>query len=589
VLELHRRYSVPAHIHLSGTLLEAVLWQQPEFLEWLRQMYREGLIEFVGSCYGQNIMPFFSPRYNREQLNTELDLYRMHLGVTPREVKTFWPPERIWNTDRIAPALTEPALLNGGYTQVLLDDRMWLPLGGAREEFDRRQGSQIELFEPCRIEDGRGLIALPIATTLRQSIPPSSTDHWRKVRRQLEWLAHADSDTPAIAIYADDMEKPAAVGWEAGGPARFEAFLQWVRQTPWVESVKLRDWTARIRVEQERPIQAGTFVELATQFGAGENYENWFYSPQWAPYREHFAWSERRVEAASRQGADTSLLELARKHLLASGWETAWHTPPNGAHGDARSAGEPSAWARALASHSRHAAVIAEAALWMRNRDWGAHTELADLDNDGEAELVIKNERLFAVFSARWGGRLIYLFDLSGARGVMVVGNPCDDWNLMEELNKCMETPRNHPGALCEQGFEHDCYQATVLTTESARMENWQANSRAVGLVKQVTLPPGASELRVTYQIPPRLEHIRIDFGLSPDYLNLLRHGRRLIRHYQENGTRGYRTDGNAVWVRPESGALEWRKPRRAEFGHGRCVSLAAGQGTIAFAIGVGV
>ena len=40
----------------------------------------------------------------------------------------------------------------------------------------------------------------------------------------------------------------------------------------------------------------------------------------------------------------------------------------------------------------------------------------------------------------------------------MVVGNPCDDWNWMEELNRYMDVPKNHPGAFADLGFEHDAY-----------------------------------------------------------------------------------------------------------------------------------
>jgi hypothetical protein len=31
IIELHRRYEIPANLHLKGTLSEAVAWQQPPF------------------------------------------------------------------------------------------------------------------------------------------------------------------------------------------------------------------------------------------------------------------------------------------------------------------------------------------------------------------------------------------------------------------------------------------------------------------------------------------------------------------------------------------------------------------------------
>src|SRR5262249_9202434 len=158
--------------------------------------------------------------------------------------------------------------------------------------------------------------------------------------------------------------------------------------------------------------------------------------------------SQGQVRRLDEMGADPALIALAEKHLLASTWETAWHTPPSGAHGCAGSDGGPSVWTKALASPSRHAVGIAEAAFWRRHKDESAHAWVQDIDNDGEKELILASDELFAVFTPRWGGRLVYLFHLSGDPASLVIGNPSDDWNFMQELNKCMEVPRNHPGAL---------------------------------------------------------------------------------------------------------------------------------------------
>src|SRR6185312_13186917 len=130
ILELHRRYNIPANLHLSGTLLEAIAWHEPDFLLFVRDLFDAGLIEIVGSCYAQNIMRFFSYEHNIKQLNEELLLYRIHLGINPESIKVFWPPERVWDTARMAPVLKDSRLLNHGYQYVLLDDRVLLPGNG---------------------------------------------------------------------------------------------------------------------------------------------------------------------------------------------------------------------------------------------------------------------------------------------------------------------------------------------------------------------------------------------------------------------------------------------------------------------------
>ncbi len=598
VLELHRRYNVPANIHISGTLLEAIAWHQPEFLAGLKELCAAGLIELVGSCYGQNIMRFFGFHHNLRQLDEELELYKAHLGSDPAAIKTFWPPERLWDTESMAPVLTDTRLLNSGYQFVIVEDRTLLSAKGessARHLYDRNQQWDPELFQAYRIKGGQGLIALPIASNLRQSIPPEEPHHWYKLRSQLEWLATVDPKShpgDLIAIYGDDMEKSAGVGWDEGGPSRFEAFLRWVSENSWIRPVKLADWTSTSRIAGTRALEVGTFIELANHFDAGENYEKWYFDSRWRPYREYFSWSQGRVEELDRLGADRALITLAEKHLLASNWETAWHTPSSGAHGHPESDGGPSPWIKALASHSRHAAVIAEAGFWMRHKDDEAHAYLYDIDNDGHVELIVKNDKLFAVFTPRWGGRLVYLFSVDGPDGTMLIGNPADDWNLLEEVNKYMEVPCNHPGSLVDCGFEHDSYSASVRVAHGgsvhAQLQNSETGSSAFSLLKELCLNYGDEALKVTYHLPESISHIEIDFGLSPNYVSLLRHGCRSLKPYSLDGARGWRSQGTAVWVRPEScDRVSWARACHEHFGHGRCIRLASSETPFALWIGV--
>src|SRR5271169_251994 len=176
ILELHRSLKIPVNLHFSGTLLEAIAWHQPEFLSQLQGLHREGLLELVGSCYGQNIMRFFGYEHNLRQLSEQLLLYQIHLHIDPAEVKVFWPPERVWDTERMAPVLTDQRLLNHGYKHLLVYDRLLLPVNGTqspRRRYDREPGWKPELFQVCPIEQGHGLMALPIAFNLRQNMPPA--------------------------------------------------------------------------------------------------------------------------------------------------------------------------------------------------------------------------------------------------------------------------------------------------------------------------------------------------------------------------------------------------------------------------------
>jgi starch synthase len=585
ILALHKTYRIPLNLHLSGTLLEALLWQRPDFFAALHELALEGLLELIGSSYGQNIMRFFTHEHNLKQLNEELRLYSDHLMIAPPDVRVFWSPERVWDTEKLAPVLTDPELLNHGYRHVLIDDRLLYPLeGGARSRhaYDRTQEWSFVNFAPYRILHGQGLMALPIANTLRQNIPPRDAACLQKVAELLQWLSTADpqAEGDLIAIYGDDFEKAAGVGmWDPSGPSDYAALLKWLSQSPWVRAVKLSEWAAASRVAGVKRIDTGTFVEMSNHFGAGEGYEKWYFDPQWDVYRAYYSRSEERVKVLSTLGADPPLIELAWKHLLASSWETAWHTSPLWFCANAAAHAEPSPWVRALASHSRHAAVIAEAAFWMRHKDDEAHAYTFDIDNDGEEELILKNDKLFAVVSPQWGGRLVYLFSVDGRQGKMVVGNPCDDWNWMEELNKYMEVPANHPGALTDLGYEHDRYDTVIEIAHGmevrAELIARETGGTARKTVKVLTLAFGSTEMAVTYQLSREGPPLTVECGLSPDYLHLLRYGCRFLSEFRRPTVWGLGDNGVTVWLRLEDGgSASFDEASIRNFGHGRAIQL---------------
>jgi Glycosyl hydrolase family 57 len=585
LLALHRDAGVPLNLHISGTLLEAVSWHCPFAITVLRDAIREGFIELIGSCYGQNIMRFFSADYNLQQLNEELRLFEIVLGVTPSKVKVFWPPERVWDTKSMAPVLRDAKLLNDGYRYVILDDRTLLSPRDpnmSRAAYDEDSPWTPELYQTHEIEDGFGLIALPIGIRLRHSIPPKKDQDWQCVQDELEALLVQTANTGEanfLALYADDMEKVSGV-WNADGPDHYSEFIQWLSKNEWVRPVKLSDWTELNPPASRRKIDVGTFSELAREFNAGEGYEKWFHSDDWKPYRQYFDSTEQRVKEAKSRAADAALIELAEKQLLVSNWETAWHTPATGAHGDPSSSGKPSPWARALTSHCRHALVTAEAACWFVDHDGRAHATVRDADLDGEPDLVLKNDSFFAVVSQRWGGRVVSFFYFAASRGAMAVGNPCDDWNFLEDLNKFMQKPRNHPGAFADVGFENDQYLCDILEEGErvvVRLINIEKNSRAFGLVKTYLFDSRRPTLSVRYHLPPSLKNISVECAVSPDYLALLRHGSNMMKSIETRNERGFVAGDIAIKIEPSPGVV-WQGALHPWIGHGRTFRLTSTQ-----------
>ena len=279
---------------------------------------------------------------------------------------------------------------------------------------------------------------------------------------------------------------------------------------------------------------------------------------------------------------------------MVSGYETAWHTPDSGVHGDPGTSGRPSPWAIAVASHSRIAAVIAQAATWMATQDGRCHAALIDIDGDGDDELILKNDKLFAVFSPTWGGRLIYLFTIGQKLdGAMVIGNPCDDWNWMEEVNKHMAVPANHPGALADVGFENDRYETRIDTADGTETRvtfvNVEDRSRAAGMEKTVSLAQGAEAIDVVYRAPEHLSDLIVECGMSPDYLDLLRSGQGSLSEVTTATARGYANNGVAVWLDlGDSGSAAFDHGPARAFAHGFALRIVAGGKPFEFRIGAG-
>jgi starch synthase len=479
---------------------------------------------------------------------------------------------------------------------VLLDDRLLYATDGAdggsdRADFDGADPVHpppADALRPYTIAGGNGLEIVPMSTRLRYWIPPDDKSHWRSLSRVAELTTAPGDDT--VLVYADDMEKAAGVGpWHSSALARYETFLRWLAAQPTLAPVSLPQWLRqRRRAPGVRTVEPGTFVELAQDWHAGEDYRGWCQDEAWRPYRDHLARARASVVAAEHANAEPCLTALAWKHLLASAYETAWHDTD-------RPDRPPAAWAKAVASHARAATVLAAAARWFGRRDRPLEAEQVDLDEDGDVELVLRNEHLFAVFAPAHGGRLVYLAVRGPDGGALVVGNPTDDWNCQEPLNRYMDVPANHPGALADQGSVHDRHEVTVSAEDgvvAVELEDVQPDSRLCGLRKRVLLDADSTGLLIGYDLPMDVDGLTVETCLSPDYYQLLREGVGALLRHEGRTWRGASTGGVAAWVALAGDEdTSWCAPAESESepGHGLLLRLRAYTRCFHLLLGVGL
>ena len=606
ILHLHEQYEIPFHLHVSGTLIEACAWYDPLFLKEISELRQSGLIEIIGSTYAQNIMTLFDREHNHHQIQEELSLIRKWFDSDLSDITGFWIPERVWDTKLLATILTDSELDNKGFNYILVDDRLFLPKG-ERDRFDQSHSFIPKLFEPKYIKDGQGLIGLPLSSEMRHNLLFDTEQNEQNLNALLTKLYNeVKNGRDVIAIYGDDMEKAAGIPpWNENAISQYHAFLQWLKTRQDAKPVLLNTWLNSLKVQSTIPVGPGTYRELAKDFGAGENYMGWASSPAWLPYQAIISKSWSKLKSLSAYcDKNSPMFQLARKHLLACTYETAWHDAPNSIHTDVNNdikangdaiIGLPAPWACTLASHARAANVLMEAVKWEQDtmNEEKLYAFLGDIDGDGHEEVILRNDTVAVVISPHFGGRIVYMFYFNENNGALIVGNPSDDWNWLEELNDYMDVPMNHPGAFADGHFEHDSYEVYSIKMKENNeaevvMKNNQKNSEAYGMKKRFSLKKDGNEVRIYYEnIPTKILPLTINIGLSPDYLRLLRDGRSVVVPYNYGGKRGFRNGRIFVWSYFNSSDAKWTISPDPIFGHGFCLSLSITSSDVSLFLGV--
>lgn len=571
VLSLHVELGIPASLHISGPALEAIAWHRPALLARLRSHLDSGLVTLIGGTYGENIMPLSTPAHNRRQLRAFHEVAEDLLHVARHDLKTAWVPERVWDTTTCAAPLRDVDATGVKYQRVLLDDRLRYPLnhgehlGSARQEFDHdgpywwhaygfpdsiRGKLHPESLMPYLIEGGQGLVGVPLTSHLRYLVPPHDADHLRL----LDDLALDAQQAPegSLMVFADDLERVAGVaGWEQG-VERYGHFLRWLTRSETLKTVPLDAWCDRVIPEPEHIVESGTYYELAHNHGSGEDYSNWSQDERWLPFARRLDEVEAEVERAEDDGAEEELCQLAQRLVMLGRHETAWQDP------DPETGFAPAPWMKATAAHAADALPILAAARWASSlTNTGLCVQVCDVDGDGNDEILLSSDRLFAVLSPRHGGRLSLLVrrdldDDGTPTTFVVVGNPADHWNFQTELHRHMQEPSNHPGALAVRGTEthrHELGRVEV-TSETAIIELVDVEDGPDrGLTKQIMLTAEATSMVVCVNRPGLPGELRTTVALSPGYLKLLRGGRDQMQLVQGRTWWGAVTGAVNAWV----------------------------------------
>ena len=529
VLRVHDEYKVPVSLHLSGVLLENLVWNNytcgdMNFLSEIKKGVAEGWIDLLTSAYGQHIMPFFPGDLNVKSIGLENALLWHLFSYNP---KIAWVPERVWETkmsdgdpyngvksdpweyfEAIDPADGEPYVM-----AVILDE-------------DTHGSDASNTRKIYKLPD-HSLRVFFIDNVLKDD---TYGDMLKVKKHLLDYALNPDQEQ--VLLYADDWEKAAGVANWQTSPDAYKYLVRYVAAHPWIQAEKLityLSWNLEggWGYGGEYWPRWGTYSQIGGLSGYGGTgdvngdgsadrnawYKDWainYYPFNCSKSAGALWWDAyQELEALKSSGVDNNLVEMAWTTLLANLYETGWHDGLGG---------PLSGWEKEITSHLRHALPYAYGAWWLSgDRPLLAYWKNVDGDNDDE--IVIQNDRIYAVLDPI-GGRIGWLFDSSGH---VVVGNSMALWSGTEgDYNDA-----NHVWALSDSGdgttYENDYYQLQILDNGSDGRVLVMAKSPN-GFVKYIELRAGWNYLKVTYRNVTGAVYVKS--GFSPGLSDLLKNGK---------------------------------------------------------------
>jgi len=278
---------------------------------------------------------------------------------------------------------------------------------------------------------------------------------------------------------------------------------------------------------------------------------------------------------AAPQNSARDLAEWTFHNMI---YETAWHEEDNGNYANTVFQNpwpDPdttwdgvNTWALRLHNHIRKATALTTAAQWIaevKSGAQGAATSVADtdLDQDGQGELVLKNNAVWAMFD-RFGGRLLYAFAYDAARqdGVCLIGaavanpsSPGEEELTGASANRCsgfkeMNSYNSQPLSDVE-------WTATIHPEYGGIEFTYQPG--AFVMRKTITLADGANVLSAMYQAYNQAGQVYTRMGVSPNNLDLMLNGQSHLTKSSTTNSRGViNSQGGAVYVRLTSPLLSF-------------------------------
>jgi alpha-amylase len=452
-LELLEQYpEIPFSLHTSGSLLEWIVQNHPEYIDRLGRLVARGQVEILGGGFYEPILSMIPSRDRIGQICTYTAYLKRLFG---NRIRGIWIPERVWEQNLV------PDIARAGIEYTVLDDFHFKQAG-----LEEHQLGGYHLTE----DQGRLLRVFPNSERMRYMVP------FRNPEESIAYFGEVASRRPdAVIVCADDGEKLGSWpethrhcytnGWlrrfldalrENRHWVRLCTFAQALDETPPVGTIYLPDCSYREMTEWALPadkLNACNSLAREMQHDARwgriqQSLRGGYWRNFKARYPETQEMYSRMLEVSKLlQDAEPKNAEAvanARRELFQAQCNCPWW------HGS---------FGGLYLPHLRNAVfqhlIAAENGLLppaTRRQGW-LDQRVTDFNFDGRPEVCLRNDQLAAYFSPHRGGSL-YELDLRTI-----------EHNLLATLSRrpeaYHETIRQHPTAnpgqvvFKQAGLEH--------------------------------------------------------------------------------------------------------------------------------------
>lgn len=417
--EMERHPEIPWVLHNSGCLWEWLETHHPEYIDRVAAGVAADRIELLAGGFFEPVLPALTPEDRRGQIVKMREYLQERFGIDARGI---WLTERVWEPD------LPVDLVDAGIAYLPLDDTQLHQVGVAPEAV---RGAFLTE------SGGRALRIFPALMSLRYRIPYAPPE---------EAVAFLHDPFPGggagLALYADDGEKFGI--WPGTHKLVYEE--KWLEQfltgleeatdriavttftrelalhepldliyLPTGSYAEMGEWSLpadfQARYHQTRELLTANQMEgEADLFVRGGFWRNFF-----ARYPESSWMHIRALEASGRCRAFRSAMKRAawqeaRDHLWRAQCNCAyWHGVFGGLY----------------LPHLRHGIyeeIVRGEALLARSlhgREGWVSLREADLDVDGQNEIVLENDRLALYIDPNHGGRLLEWDDRSAVMNLI--------------------------------------------------------------------------------------------------------------------------------------------------------------------------